>query len=92
METIWSKRLAPAPAEASRVVSERGDSLSPITAPERMQPQTSGMGIPRPVATPISATPMVPAVPQLVPVAREVITQMISVTGRNTAGWISFKP
>ena len=51
-----------------------------------------GAGIPSPPATPIKATPMVPAVPQDVPVASDVIEHMIKDATRNICGEIIFSP
>ena len=73
----------PAIAGARFVVSERGDILSPKYEPEIIAPAAIGAGIPSPVATPISATPIVPAVPHEVPVAREVIEHIITAATRN---------
>lgn len=68
------------------VVSESGDILSPKYAPDSTAPATNGSGKPRPAPTPISATPMVPVVPQLVPVASAVIAQIMSVAGKKIEG------
>ena len=79
-------------AGARLVVSERGDILSPKYAPESTAPATTGKGKLRPCPIPISATPIVPAVPQEVPVAMEVMEQMMSVAGRKMAGLNIFNP
>ena len=42
--------------------------MSPKYAPDTMAPATIGRGAPIPAATPIRATPIVPAEPQDVPV------------------------
>ena len=44
---------------AKLVESERGDSLSPIMAPEIMAPAAISEGIPRPMLIPMKATPKV---------------------------------
>ena len=41
---------------------------------------------------PIRATPMVPMVPQEVPVAREVMEQMMTVAMKKMAGFKIFRP
>ena len=41
---------------------------------------------------PISATPMVPAVPQLVPVASDVTAQISTVAGRKIEGDMNVRP
>ncbi len=79
-------RSVPARAGAMFVVSDKGDILSPKYAPDRTAPATIGNGNPRPAPTPIRATPIVPVVPQLVPVASDVSAQMIRVAGRKIEG------
>ena len=85
---MWSNSFTLEVAAASNVVSERGESLSPTRAPEMMAPAAIGAGIPSPWAMPIKAMPIVPAVPQEVPVTKEVIIQIINAMGRNSLGWI----
>ena len=92
METMWSYRSALAVAEASRVVSDSGESLSPKWEPEIIAPAAKGRGTPMPAATPMSATPTVAAVPQQAPVAREVMEQMMKARGRNIWGLMSLMP
>ena len=70
------KTSVPAMAGARFVVSERGDILSPKYAPEMIAPAARGSGISSPIAMPMRATPIVPAVPQDVPVATEVMEQI----------------
>ncbi len=82
----------PAIAGARFVVSESGDILSPKYAPEMIAPAAIGDGIPRPIAIPMSARPIVPIVPQDVPVASEVIEQISTAATRNTDGESSFSP
>ena len=43
--------------------------------------------MPRPFEIPISAIPIVPAVPQLVPVAKDVIEHIIKVAARKILGF-----
>lgn len=83
---MCSNKVAPAIAGARFVVSDKGDILSPKYAPEIIVPAICGVGIPRPVPTPIKAIPTVPAVVQELPVARETIAQIIQVAIRNIAG------
>ena len=55
-------------------------------------PATMGTGTPNPLPTPISATPIVPAVDQEDPVPKETIEQMIRVAKRKIPGVSIFKP
>ena len=48
--------------------------------------------MPRPKPMPIKATPIVPIVPQEVPVAREVMEQMRTDAMKKIAGLRTFKP
>ena len=48
--------------------------------------------MPRPKPMPIRATPMVPMVPQEVPVAREVMEQISRVAMKKMVGCISCRP
>ena len=59
--------------EARLVESDNGDNLSPKYAPETTAPAAIGKERFKPMATPIKATPTVPAEPQDVPVQVEVI-------------------
>ena len=79
-------------AGAMLVVSDRGDILSPKYAPDRTAPATIGRGKPSPPPIPIKAIPMVPVVPQEVPVASEVMEHMISAAGKNILGCNIIKP
>ena len=81
----WVNTSVPAMAGAKLVVSDSGDILSPKKAPEITAPAVIGAGIPSPAAIPISAIPMVPAVPQDVPVASEVIEEIIRAVGKKIA-------
>ncbi|MBA7555543.1 hypothetical protein ES705_48212 [subsurface metagenome] len=55
-------------------------------------PAAQGNGIPIPAATPIKASPTVPAVPQDVPVTRDVSAHSIKLIGKKNIGVIIFKP
>ena len=89
---MWSKRSASATAGATLVVSDSGDILSPKAAPETTAPAVSAGLMPRPMPTPISATPTVPAVDQEEPVAIAVMMQAIMAVSRNQLGLMSFRP
>ena len=89
---MWSNSLTPEVAEASSVVSDSGESLSPTSAPEMIAPAAISTGTPRPCAIPISAMPIVPAVPQEVPVTMEVMMQMMKAIGRKIFGLMRFTP
>ena len=92
MNFTWVNTSVPAIAGARLVVSESGDILSPKYAPEIIAPAANGAGIPRPIAIPIRASPIVPTVPHEVPVASEVIEQISTAAIRNTDGDSSFIP
>ena len=74
------------------VVSENGDILSPKYAPEIIAPAARPSGIPAALAIPINATPMVPAVDQELPVAREIKAEIIQAVNKNSEGVIIFNP
>ena len=86
MLLICRCRVVPAAAGARLVVSEMGDILSPKDAPHKTMPAVSPDGIPMPAPIPIMASPMVPTVPQEVPMAMEVRLHSRSPTGRNSLG------
>ena len=92
MNLIWVKTSVPAITGARLVVSDSGDILSPKYAPEIMAPAAAGAGIPRPTAIPIKASPMVPMVPQEVPVARDVIEHINTAATKKIPGDKSFSP
>ena len=73
-------------------MSDSGDILSPKYAPEIIAPAAIGAGIPSPDATPISATPTVPAVVHEEPVARDTTEQRITVATRKILGDSTFRP
>ena len=79
-------------AGARLVVSDSGESLSPKYAPDMTAPAVGPTGIPSPAPIPISASPMVPIVPQDVPVASDVIEQISTAATRNTLGESSLSP
>ena len=89
---ICSKISEPAIAGARFVVSERGESLSPIYAPEIIAPAVICGGIPSPAPIPIRAIPIVAAVLQEFPVVSATIKDKISAAGKNIPGDIIFKP
>ena len=68
---ICLNRDAPAIAGARLVVSDSGDILSPKYAPDTIAPAVIAGGNPNAAPTPISATPMEPAVDHEEPVARD---------------------
>ncbi len=57
-----------------------------------MAPAVMAGSMPRPKPMPIKATPMVPMVPQEVPVAREVMEQISTTATKKMAGWRIFRP
>ncbi len=74
------------------VVSESGDILSPKYAPETMAPAAMANGTPSPSATPIKATPTVPAVVQELPVTKDTTAHPAQAAARNHAGDNSLTP
>ncbi len=79
---IWSNRLERAATGARFVVSEKGDNLSPKYAPVIMAPAAGPFGIPKPSAIPIKAIPMVPTVPQEVPVKSDTKLETIQAVNK----------
>ena len=75
MLRICLYRVVPAAIGARMVVSDRGDSLSPNTAPDKTAPAVISKGRPRAMAIPMMATPAVPADPKQVPVKVEITAQ-----------------
>ena len=69
MLRIWSYKFALAPIAQILVESDSGDSLSPKYAPETTAPAVAANGASIAPATPINATPMVPAEAQDEPVS-----------------------
>ena len=84
--------MAPAIAGANVVVSDIGESLSPKYAPDIIAPAITGLGNPSPSPIPTRAIPTVEAVLHELPVERDTIEHIITVTGKNTNGLIIFKP
>jgi hypothetical protein len=78
--------------DASTVVSDIGDILSPKYAPEIIAPAVKGAGIPKASPIPSSAIPMVAIVVQDVPVITDIIDEIIQAQGRNSAGVIICTP
>ncbi len=74
------------------VVPDIGDSFSPTSAPEMIAPADIGSEIPRPWATPIKASPTVPAVPHEVPIVKQMHRQIMNESGRKICGLISLIP
>ena len=85
-------RVVPAAAGARLVVSDMWDILSPKKEPEMTMPAVSGAGMPMPVPIPIMARPMVPKVPQEVPMDRETTLHSSSPSGRKNLGVRYFRP
>ena len=74
------------------VVSERGESLSPNTAPEITAPEAISKGTPRAMAIPIIATPAVPALPKEVPVKVEITAVTKKAVTKRNCGSIILMP
>ena len=73
-------------------MSESGETLSPKYAPANIAPAVGPTGIPSPCPIPMRANPIVPIVPQEVPVATEVTEQIRTVATRKNFGDNSFNP
>ena len=89
---MCQNRVAPAIAGARLVVSDNGDILSPKYAPDTTAPAVIAAGKPSAAPTPISATPIEPAVDQDEPVASDTIQQRIHAVTRNTFGLMILMP
>ncbi len=75
--------------ESVRLINpEIGDNLSAIKAPETTAPNSTGVGIPKPLPIPNNAMPIVLTVPTAVPIKTELID--IIKNAANTK-FISFK-
>ena len=83
---IWSQSSTPAAAGVRLVVSDNGDILSPKKAPETIAPPVKCAGMPSPMPIPIIASPTVPTVPQEVPVATEIMAQIIQTENKKEEG------
>ena len=92
MFLICSNRSLPAIAEARLVESERGDILSPKTAPETIAPANNGRLIPIADPTAKRANPIVEIVVKPEPIDRPTNEQTIKVDGTNHLAEISLKP
>ena len=79
---MWRNRFTPTRDDVKFVVSDNGEVLSPNQEPQIAAPAVIPAGIPRPEPIPRRATPMVPSVPQEVPVAMETMEQRIKAAGR----------
>ena len=79
-------------AGARFVVSDKGDILSPKYAPEMTAPAAIAGDRPRPIDTPINATPRVPATVQELPVASAAIAQIRQLAAKNQSGLRSSRP
>jgi len=73
---ICENTSVPVTAGARFVVSDKGEILSPKKAPETTAPAVQYMGISKPSPMPISASPTVPTLPQLVPNETETTAQI----------------
>ena len=74
------------------MLSDIGESLSPNHAPETTAPTTIGTGMPIPIATPVSARPIVATEPKLVPVKTAINAHRTKVSGRMIFGETSLRP
>lgn len=92
MLVMWSNRSLPAMADARLVESERGDILSPKTAPETMAPANNGKLIPMAEPTANSAKPIVEMVVNPEPMDRPTREQTMKVDGTNHLAEINLKP
>ena len=72
MHLYGAYKVVPTAAGARFVLSEIEDILSPKNAPDITMPAVRGAGIPKPVPIPIIARPIVPTVPQDVPMEIDV--------------------
>ena len=73
-------------------MSDNGEILSPNHAPQIAAPAVIPAGIPRPVPIPRRAIPIVPSVPQDVPVATDTIEQRTRDVGRKNFAFIRSMP
>ena len=78
--------------DASTVVSERGEILSPKYAPEMIAPAIRPSLKPSALPMPRSATPMVAMVVQELPSISETAAQMMQAAGRKKDGDSTFTP
>ena len=92
MNLICVNRGVPAEEEASTVVSDRGEILSPKYAPEMMAPAIHPGSYPCAVPIPTKATPMVAIVVHELPVITEINAQIMHDAKRNISGMMTFIP
>ena len=92
MFLMWSNTFVPVTAGARFVVSDRGEILSPKNDPDTTAPAVQTGGIPKPAPIPISASPTVPTVPQLVPSDTDTTAHRTIAAGRNTVGFRIVSP
>ena len=78
--------------DASTVVSDRGDILSPKYAPDRMAPAVHPAENPSAIPMPMNAVPMVATVVQELPVISETRAQMRHTARRNILGERTLRP
>ena len=83
---MWSKSFTPQILDASAVVSDNGDILSPKYAPLIMAPATQPSANPCAFPIPISATPMVAIVVHELPVITLTMALITQVVARKTSG------
>ena len=83
---MCANKVVPETAGARFVVSEKGDILSPNTAPETTAPAVTAGGIPILIPIPTIATPRVPAVVQELPVEIPTSEQTIRHETRKNLG------
>ena len=89
---MWVKSGTPTLLDASVVVSESGDTLSPKYAPEIIAPATHPSAKPCARPMPISAMPMVAMVVHDDPVITLTRAQMRQLEARNTLGCMMCRP
>ena len=92
MQRICLKRSAPDTEDASTVVSDIGDTLSPKYAPDIMAPAVNGSGMPSALPMPSKAMPIVAIVVHDVPVITDTSEEMMQAHGRNNDGVIICTP
>lgn len=92
MKRICLKRSAPDTDEASTVVSDIGDILSPKYAPEIIAPAVNASGISSALPIPRRAMPMVAMVVHEVPVIREIMPEMMQAHGKKNVGDMNCMP
>ena len=89
---MWVKRSVPDDEDASTVVSDRGETLSPKYAPEIIAPAVHPGEKPSAVPIAISATPTVAMVVQELPVIRATAAAMAQLAKRNIRGEMICRP